>query len=203
MDGLMLVSANQDEEDDDRFSDAVYWDTDSVKYLGHADWTPFNEERKRKSLESGAYATDKHGETHYMGVFESEGTYDKFRSCGAKKYAYEKNGKLSVTIAGVNKKKGGNELAAKGGIDALQDGFEFSDAGGTAAVYNDKPDITDYKVEGHWLKITSNVFLYQSTYTVGDMEIYKRMLHISKIDLDRIERILYNEGVLLDDAEPN
>lgn len=201
--GLELVSANQDEEDDDSFSDAVYWDTDSVKYLGHADWTPFNEARKQKSIESGAYATDKYGETHYMGVFESEGTYDKFRSCGAKKYAYEKNGKLSVTIAGVNKKKGGKELAAKGGIDSLQDGFEFSDAGGTAAVYNDKPDITDYKVEGHWLKITSNVFLYQSTYTVGDMEIYKRMLHISKIDLDRIERILYNEGVLLDDAEPN
>lgn len=201
--GLELVSANQDEEDDDSFSDAVYWDTDSVKYLGHADWTPFNEARKQKSIESGAYATDKHGETHYMGVFENEGTYDKFRSCGAKKYAYEKNGKLSVTIAGVNKKKGGKELAAKGGIDSLQDGFEFSDAGGTAAVYNDKPDITDYKVEGHWLKITSNVFLYQSTYTVGDMEIYKRMLHISKIDLDRIERILYNEGVLLDDAEPN
>lgn len=201
--GLELVSANQDEEDDEKFSDAVYWDTDSVKYLGHADWTPFNEARKQKSIESGAFATDKYGETHYMGVFESEGTYDKFRSCGAKKYANEKNGKLSVTIAGVNKKKGGKELAAKGGIDALQDGFEFSDAGGTAAVYNDKPDITDYKVEGHWLKITSNVFLYQSTYTVGDMEIYKRMLHISKIDLDRIERILYNEGVLLDDSEQN
>ena len=200
--GLALVSANQDEEDDDRFSDAVYWDTDSVKYLGHADWSPFNEARKQKSLESGAYATDRHGETHYMGVFESEGTYDKFRSCGAKKYAYEKNDKLSVTIAGVNKKKGGKELAAKGGIDALKDGFEFSDAGGTAAVYNDKPEITDFKIDGHWLKITSNVFLYQSTYTVGDMEIYKRMLHISKIDLDRIESILYNEGVLLDDAEP-
>ena len=201
--GLELVSANQDEEDDDSFSDAVYWDTDSVKYLGHADWSPFNEARKQKSIESGAFATDKYGETHYMGVFESEGTYDKFRSCGAKKYAYEKKGKLSVTIAGVNKKKGGKELAAKGGIDSLQDGFEFSDAGGTAAVYNDKPDITDYKVEGHWLKITSNDFLYQSTYTVGDMEIYKRMLHISKIDLDRIERILYNEGVLLDDSEQN
>ena len=57
-------------------------------------------------------------------------------------------------------------------------------------------------IDGHWIKITSNVFLYQSTYTVGDMEIYKRMLHISKIDLDRIEQLLYNEGVLLDDAEP-
>ena len=111
--GLALVSANQDEEDDDRFSDAVYWDTDSVKYLGNADWTPFNEARKQKSIESGAYATDKHGVTHYMGVFEGEGTYDKFRSCGAKKYAYEKNGKLSVTIAGVNKKKGGKELEEK------------------------------------------------------------------------------------------
>ena len=113
------------------------------------------------------------------------------------------NGKLSVTIAGVNKKKGGKELASKGGIDALADGFEFIDAGGTAAVYNDYPEITDYYIDKHWLKITSNVFLYQSTYTVGDMEIYKRILHISKIDLDRIERLLYNEGVLKDDAEQN
>lgn len=202
--GLKLVSDNQNEEDDDKFSDAVYWDTDSVKYLGHADWMPFNKERIRKSKESGAFATDTKGITHYMGVFEEETPaegYEKFRSCGAKKYAYELNGKLSVTIAGVNKKKGGKELAAKGGIDALADGFEFSDAGGLAAVYNDFPETTDYFIDGHWLKITSNVFLYQSTYTVGDMEIYKRLLHISKIDLDRIERILYNEGVLKSDAE--
>lgn len=205
--GLQLVSKNQDEEDDEKFSDAVYWDTDSVKYIGNgADWTPFNQERIRKSIESGAYAADKYGTVHYMGVFEEETPaegYAKFRSCGAKKYAYELNGKLSVTIAGVNKKKGGKELAEKGGIDALADGFEFVAAGGTAAVYNDKPAVTDYYIDKHWIKITSNVFLYQSTYTVGDMEIYKRILHISKIDLDRIERILYNEGVLLDDAEPN
>lgn len=205
--GLQLVSKNQDEDDNSRFSDAVYWDTDSVKYIGNgADWTPFNQERIRKSTESGAYAADKYGTVHYMGVFEEEtpaAGYDKFRSCGAKKYAYELNGKLSVTIAGVNKKKGGKELAEKGGIDALADGFEFTEAGGIAAVYNDKPVVTDYYIDRHWIKITSNVYLYQSTYTLGDMEFYKRILHISKIDLDRIERLLYNEGVLKDDAEQN
>lgn len=156
----------------------VYCDTDSVKYIGQADWTAYNELRIADSLESGAYAEDPRGNVHYMGVYESEGTYDYFKTLGAKKYAYVKNGRLTVTIAGVNKKKGSIEL---GTIDKFKEGFIFSDAGGTESVYNDEPEITSYVIDGKIIAITSNVVLKDSTYTLGVTADYRRLLDESRI----------------------
>lgn len=156
----------------------VYCDTDSVKYIGQADWTAYNELRIADSLESGAYAEDPRGNVHYMGVYESEGTYDYFKTLGAKKYAYEKNGRLTVTIAGVNKKKGSVEL---GTIDKFKEGFIFADAGGIESVYNDDPVITSYEIEGRTISITSNVVLKDSTYTLGVTADYRRLLDESRI----------------------
>jgi len=118
---------------------------------------------------------------------------DKFRTCGSKKYAFLIGDKLSVTIAGVDKKLGGKELAAHGGIDALKDGFVFRDAGGLCAKYNDFPETEKIVVDGHELSIISNCYLCASEYTLGTLEIYKRILYMAKIDLDRIGRIMYNE----------
>ena len=164
----------------------VYCDTDSVKYLGDADFSEFNKQRERDSKESGAYATDPKGHIHYMGVYESEGEYYEFSTLGAKKYCYreEKGGKLKVTIAGVTKKKGGKELEAAGGIEAFAPGFVFKEAGGTEAVYNDKPEIGKYTVEGHEIEITSNVVLRESTYTLGITAEYERLLEISQKGID-------------------
>ena len=39
----------------------VYCDTDSVKYLGDIGWTPYNKEREKDSLKSGAHAADPQG----------------------------------------------------------------------------------------------------------------------------------------------
>lgn len=156
----------------------VYCDTDSVKYIGQADWTAYNELRIADSLESGAYAEDPHGNVHYMGVYEPEGTYDYFKTLGAKKYAYVKNGRLTVTIAGVNKKKGSIEL---GTIDNFKEGFIFSDAGGIESVYNDEPEITSYEIDGKIIAITSNVVLKDSTYTLGVTADYRRLLDESRI----------------------
>lgn len=190
--GIRLVTAGQNKLGSG-FSDFVYCDTDSVKYIGTADWTAYNAERIRDSERNGAYATDRKGITHYMGVYEPEHTMDKFRTSGSKKYAFEIDGKLTATIAGVDKKLGGKELAEHGGIDALKDGFVFKEAGGLCAKYNDFPEVTDYDIDGHTLHIISNCYLCSSEYTLGTLEIYKRILHMAKVDLDRIERILYNE----------
>ena len=118
---------------------------------------------------------------------------DFFRTTGSKKYAYVIDGKLSVTIAGVDKKLGGRELAARGGIDALVDGFVFREAGGLMAKYNDFPPEEYIIRNNHLLHITSNCYLCQSEYTLGTLELYKRILFMAKADLDRIERIMYNE----------
>lgn len=169
-------------------SEFVYCDTDSVKYQGHIDWKPYNEQRIADSIANGAYATDSQGITHYMGVFEPEDDYSEFCTLGAKKYVGRVNGKLECTIAGVNKKLGAEELEKAGGISAFKEGFIFTTAGGLQAVYNDAPEITQYTVDGHVIPITSNVTLIPSTYTLGVTGEYEKLLQLSREELDRLLR---------------
>ena len=140
----------------------------------------FNNARVKDSRKSGAFATDPSGETHYMGVYEQEHDMCEFRTMGAKKYVYREtpDSKLICTIAGVAKKKGGEELEAHGGITAFHEGFTFEEAGGLEAVYNDIPfgEYSEYQAEGRTLRITSNVSLRHSTYTLGLAADYKRLL---------------------------
>lgn len=173
--GIQLAHGDVNDPNSPQF---VYCDTDSVKYLGEIDLRKFNKERIKDSKRSGAYATDPNGETHYMGVYEKEHDMCEFRTMGAKKYVYRETpkDKLVCTIAGVSKTLGGKELEEHGGIAAFQEGFTFDKAGGLEAVYNDKPEIETIEGEGHTLKITSNVVLRPSTYTLGLTADYKRLL---------------------------
>ena len=164
----------------------VYTDTDSVKYIGDVDFSGYNNEIEELSISNGAYAVDAKGETHIMGVYESESipgkeyAYDRFITWGAKKYAYEINGKCGVTCAGVNKKTGGEELAKHGGLEEFQPGFVFRDAGGTEAVYNDNIDKV-ITVDGRELRITDNVVIRPSSYTLGITGEYKMLLHRAEL----------------------
>jgi hypothetical protein len=167
----------------------VYSDTDSVKYLTDIDWTKYNKDREKESKKNGAYATDPNGITHYMGVYEieTEGSgYYEFSTLGAKKYCYRETptSELHITIAGVTKKAGGKELEKAGGIKAFKPGFIFTEAGGTEAVYNDNPEITNYNIDGHNISITSNVVLRESTYTLGITAEYEKLLQISYKGID-------------------
>lgn len=177
----------------------VYTDTDSVKYVGDVDWTDYNNERIADSISSGAYATDIHGVTHYMGVYEQEHTMDYFKTLGAKKYAYSIDGKLSITIAGVGKKRGAAELLEMSGGDAykaIRDYFApgtlFTAGGGTESVYNDVPEITEYTVDGHVLRITPNVVIRPSTYKLNITDEYRRLLYLSKEDFKKLIEIVPN-----------
>lgn len=173
--GLRLVF----ESENGRF---IYTDTDSIKYTGEVDFTNYNNERIRNSRNHGAYAIDSKGKYHYMGVFEEEGTCQRFVTLGAKKYAYEdSNGDLHITVAGVMKKAGAKELAENGGIEAFRPNFIFREAGGIEAVYNDDPEIKEYKIDGHTVPITPNVVLRESTYTLGITEEYEYLLYVSQL----------------------
>lgn len=144
----------------------VYCDTDSVKYLGDIDITAYNEQRIHDSIKNKAYATDRKGITHYMGVFESEtgpDGYDRFKTLGAKKYVYEEDGQLHITIAGVAKKDGAEEL---GSIENFKEGFTFIKAGGTESIFNDDVDML-LDIDGHQIRITDNIVIEPSTYTLG------------------------------------
>lgn len=161
----------------------VYCDTDSVKHIKTIDWTRYNEIRKKRSEDSGAFATDRKGKSHFMGVYESEGCYEEFVTLGAKKYAYRQNGKLHITIAGVTKTEGAEELEEAGGLEAFKPGFIFRKGGGTEAIYNDDPEVKSYTVPktGEVIPITSNVVIRESTYELGLTAEYRRLLEFPEI----------------------
>ena len=157
----------------------VYCDTDSVKFIddGEVSFNSYNESRKRTSMENGGVAEDPAGHKHYLGVYENEGISPRFCTLGAKKYAYEDAaGELHITVAGVSKYKGAQELAQRGGLDAFKEGFVWYDAGGIESVYNDDPDIKEVDIDGHKLQISSNVLLRPATYTLGITGEYARIL---------------------------
>ncbi len=157
----------------------VYCDTVSVKFIddGKVSFNAYNESRKRDSIKNGGVAADPAGHDHYLGVYENEGTYKRFITMGAKKYAYEDAaGELHITVAGVSKYKGAQELARRGGLEAFKEGFVWYDAGGLESVYNDDPEVKEVNIEGHKLQIISNVLLKPSTYTLGITGEYARIL---------------------------
>lgn len=178
-----------DPETGERFNGFVYSDTDSVKYLGYLpELDEYNAECRRRAEEAGAVATDPSGRVHYMGEYEAEGTYDRFITLGAKKYAAEKNGKIEITISGVNKKLGAEEL---GSLENMHTGFTFYDAGGLEAVYNDRK-YGIVKVDGRRLRVGKNVCLKPSTYTIGIAEDYRRILNNPELVLEIFNDLVYS-----------
>ena len=162
----------------------VYCDTDSVKFIddGTIDFKKYNVSRKTDSIKNGGVAKDKTGKQYYLGLYEYEGTYKRFCSLGAKKYCYEDGfGKLHITVAGVGKSKGAEELAAKGGIERFKEGFTFYKAGGTESVYNDIIEPFKVEIDGKSLNITSNVLIKDSMYTLGITGDYRRIINNPKI----------------------
>lgn len=165
----------------------VYCDTDSVKFIddGSVSFKEYNSKRKRESESNNGIAYDQQGNKYHLGLYEYEGTYKDFVTLGAKKYAYvDQNDELHITVAGVGKSKGAKELSKYKGIKSFKEGFIFRDAGGTESVYNDDPEIKTLKVDDHEIKITSNVLIKQSTYTLGISGEYRRILNNPAIWLD-------------------
>ena len=161
----------------------VYCDTDSIKITGEIDLNKLNEPYLKRAISCGAFADDKQGHRHYLGVFEQDSHYKRFISQGAKRYAYEKdNGKIGVTVSGVTKKKNettGLPFAVEelGCLENFKVGMTWEKAGGTMAVYNDNDDFdyTDTDT-GRIIHIGKNVSIVPSTYTMTYARDYKALL---------------------------
>lgn len=156
-------------------SDAfIYSDTDSIKYFERSDnkdaFNKINEERKQLAIKYGAWADDEKGIRHYMGIYEDDGEYHKFKFLGAKKYCYtDTDDHLHLTLAGVQKKAGAIEL---GNIDNFKLGFVFKDSAGLCARYNDKVDRWIER-DGHRIHLTRNLYLSKTEYTLDITQEYK------------------------------
>lgn len=155
-----------------------YWDTDSVKHSRGIDFSNYNNKRVMECLQSGSYAEDSKGKMHYMGVYEQEQDYKRFKTLGAKKYAYEDlNGDLHITIAGVVKSEGAKELAEHGGLEAFEEGFCFVKAGGTKVKYHSNINF-DYDTGEGIVKVTDNAAVTPTTYRVGITADYHHLLDL-------------------------
>lgn len=159
----------------------VYCDTDSIKHVGEVNIDGINKSRIKTDLKRGAYADDRKGDRHYLGVYEDDGDYDQFITQGAKRYAVVTHGKLKVTVSGVTKQineETGKAFAAEelGQIENFKPGMIWSKAGGTRAVYNDKVD--EYvNIDGHELHITKNVAIVPTTYEMEYPDDYEKLLN--------------------------
>lgn len=95
----------------------VYCDTDSIKLVNGynkeiiENYNKFVENKikhvsEELKIDINKFAPlDIYHKPHMLGVFENDGYYDEFITQGAKKYAYKKDNKISITVAGVPKSR--------------------------------------------------------------------------------------------------
>lgn len=116
--------------------DYLYSDTDSIKIINaekHSNYLDsYNDwicRRLERALDHHGLPYDLYkpksidGKEHPLGVWDYEGTYDRFKTLGAKRYLVEENGKYHLTVAGLGKK------IAMDYIGKQDDPFAFFDDG--------------------------------------------------------------------------
>lgn len=178
--------------------DVVYCDTDSVKYID--DHTDIFEQMNKDTLEyckqnSIQHTVEYNNKTYYLGLWDSENdsgsyAYRRFKTLGAKKYAYEfDNGKIGVTVAGLSKSKGAAELQ-KVGLEGFVNGKVFTDSGRTVAYFNEeaKHIIT---VNGCKMVTASNIAIVDTTYTLGITDTMLNIIELSKLEEEKDGRFTY------------
>ena len=98
-------------------NDFIYADTDSMKIQNKDRYEKYIKEYNERAIEEINKCLD-----HYMidrikanptgvnpmGVWDYEGSYDEFKTLGAKRYGYVKNGEFKFTISGLPNKKSPN-----------------------------------------------------------------------------------------------
>lgn len=98
-------------------SDYIYSDTDSIKIMNpenHMNYIEgYNDNVRRKLMKAMQYhdlpmelvePKTVEGVPKLLGVWDYEGVYDRFKTLGAKRYMIEKDGKINITVSGLNKK---------------------------------------------------------------------------------------------------
>lgn len=173
--------------------DYIYSDTDSVKYLhkeNHDDYfVSYNNQVKENLMamcEFNKIPFERVSPDGKMiGVFDYEGTYRRFKSLGAKRYMTQNHetGKVSITVAGLNKKTAMPWLEVN-----FEDPFEaFSDqlhvpegfAGKLTHTYCDEgfqDFLTDYIGNTEAVSEGSFVHLEEASYSLSLAEEFKKYI---------------------------
>lgn len=166
--------------------DYVYSDTDSIKMLNadkHLDYIEeYNRcitERIRRALKHHGIEFERsnpktiEGVPKPIGVWDYEGHYDRFKTLGAKRYLWEKKGKLQLTVAGLGKKDALEYLQSKGDVFEQFDESMYIPkgcAGKRTHVYIDLPSsgtVTDYLGNVGTFEERSSIYLEEADYSLS------------------------------------
>ena len=170
--------------------DLIYTDTDSVKYIG--DYEKIFEEinnriiKECEDCEIKAYGL-KDNKKYYLGIWDTEPDYLKFKTLGAKKYAYtmknKKNPhkkKFGITVAGMSKEKGAIAVCKKDNTKTALENFAigntFENVGRTVSYYNDVEKPYTINIDGCEIVTGSNIGIVDTTYTLGVTNEYWELI---------------------------
>ena len=181
----------------------VYCDTDSCKLVDGYDKKVFEDYNKSVEdrinfvckvlkLDVNKYApSDIKGNIHMMGLFEKECNYEKFITQGAKKYAYEIDGKIHITVAGVPK-SGAKALKS---LDDFRDDFIFSynDTNKNLVLYTEEQsplEVEDYLGLKYLVTDRSGCCILPNTYKLS-----KSLDYANLVSDDSSKRARFKEGL--------
>ena len=168
--------------------DAIYCDTDSLKFLNNhdKDFEKLNEDILREAsncqLLTSCDVKDPEGKIHHyqLGVWEKEQTYESFKSLGAKKYAYTYPGdpNLHITVAGLSKKKGAEWLTKHGGMKkfCMDTIIPAGSSGRNVSSYIDRNSTYTLLFKGEKILTGSAIAIYESSYTFSIASEYEELL---------------------------
>lgn len=190
-------------------SDYVYSDTDCVKILNaeihEAVFKEYNRAILNKIIKAAEYHNipisrfipeDPKGKRHPIGYFEDDGVYDRFKTCGAKRYIYTAGGKTAITVAGLGKSAGLNYLLTTYGPDldsvyeAFTDGLYVppGQSGKLTHNYIDKLRlgvVVDYKGQKAYYEEPSATHLEPAPFCMSMLDSYLRYIYGIEEDLYR------------------
>ncbi len=173
--------------------DYIYSDTDSIKFINlekHKNWIEaYNKEitdKIKNALEFSVieYATPKtiKGIEKPLGVWDYEGKYIRFKTLGAKRYMYQTDSGIHITVAGLSKAQGAQYIASQ------KNPFEFfsnemyipsnhtSKLTHTYIDYEQTYDIMDYKGNVSNITALSGVHLEPTDFTLSQSEQFSRFI---------------------------
>ena len=134
-----------------------------------------------------------------MGVLEPEETADRFRSLGAKKYVEERDGKLYMTVSGVNKAA----VSALDSIDDFQDGFvfdkDFKDMHKNEICYLDDMKPVTFP-DGYYCDLKYGVNMRPTGYELSVPTVYDNIEKTLKaLEFPTDEMIQRKRGIIVND----
>lgn len=171
----------------------IYCDTDSIKFLNYENYENWINEYNKNCINEINKALSYYeinlnlakpktikGIEKPLGVWDFEGIYNKFKTLGAKRYAYEENEKFNITVSGLNKKRAVPYIVA-----TLQP-FEFFDnemyipkeytGKNTLTYINDPYKIMIKDYLGNYAEVEENTYIHMEEQDYN-MSLSEQFIH--------------------------